>query len=74
MNIYIFYTIEGYTEGPNGESVENCQLLGEAYGENAEDALSQLLSENPWIESHGFKVGTGKIIARELSNTKRYLF
>ena len=72
MGTYIFYTLEGRTESPDGQEVENCQLLGEANGENAGEALSQLLSENPWIESCGFKVGTGNIIARELLNTKRY--
>lgn len=29
MNEYIFYTDEGYTEGPNEDlPVENCQMLG----------------------------------------------
>ena len=51
MGTYIFYTLGGRTESPDGQEVENCQLLGEANGENAGEALSQLLSENPWIES-----------------------
>ena len=29
MNEYLFYTFEGYTEGPNVDyQVENCQILG----------------------------------------------
>ena len=73
MSTYIFYTREGYTEGPNGKRVENCQLLGEAEGETAKEALENLLNENPWIADSGFEVGAGKIIARILSEKARYL-
>lgn len=73
MLTFIFYTLEGYTEGPDGESAENCQLLGEARGETVNDAFSNLLNENPWIEAYGFKVGAGKVVARELVDAKRYL-
>lgn len=73
MRTFIFYTLEGHTEAPDGERVENCQLLGEACGEDASDALANLQEENPWIREHGFSVGKGKVIARELSDTKRHL-
>lgn len=73
MPTFIFYTLEGHTEAPDGRRVENCQLLGEACGEDASDALANLLSENRWIGEHGFSVGIGEIIARELSDTKRHL-
>lgn len=73
MSTYIFYTLEGYTENLNDEEVSNYQLLGEADGETIKDALSNLLNESPWIESCGFKVGTGDIITRKLADTKRYL-
>lgn len=73
MPTFIFYTLEGHTEAPDGRRVENCQLLGEACGEDASDALANLLRENRWIGEHGFSVGIGEIIARELSDTKRHL-
>lgn len=35
MNEYIFYTDEGYTEGPNEDlPVENCQMLGCVMADN----------------------------------------
>ena len=54
MAEYIFYTAEGYTQDPNGKDVENCQLLGRAYGDNTNQALDNLLKENPWIKEHGY--------------------
>lgn len=73
MSTFIFYTMDGQTEAPNGKQVENCQLLGEACGEDASDALATLLEENPWIGERGFRVGEGEIIARELADSKRHL-
>lgn len=54
MTEYIFYTTEGFTQAPDGENIENCQLLGRAYGNDKHDALSYLLKESPWIEQRGF--------------------
>ncbi len=55
MNEYIFYTTEGYTEGPNKDyPVENCQVVGVASGENHNEALKKLFVENPWISEAGF--------------------
>ena len=42
MTEYIFYTTEGFTQAPDGEDIENCQLLGRAYGKDKHDALSNL--------------------------------
>ena len=56
MSEYIFYTAEGFTQDPNGDDMENCQVLGRAFGENAEIARDNLLRENPWIQEHGFDV------------------
>ena len=50
MTEYIFYTTEGFMQAPDGEDIENCQLLGHAYGNDEHDALLNLLKENPWIE------------------------
>ncbi len=55
MREYLFYTDEGYTEGPReGYPVENCQVLGRMRGADAEDARRLLLRENRWIEEAGF--------------------
>lgn len=54
MNEYIFYTWDGYSTAPDGEVVENYQVLGFANGETAEEAKQKLLSENSWILDHGF--------------------
>ena len=47
MAEYIFYTIEGFTQAPDGEDIENCQLLGTVYGNDGRDALDNLLKDNP---------------------------
>lgn len=54
MAEYIFYTAEGFTQDPKGDEVENCQLIGRAFGENENEAKNNLLKENPWIDEHGF--------------------
>lgn len=55
MNKYIFYTTEGSTIPPNEDyEVENCQVLGITTGYNTDDAMKNLLSENPWIIGAGF--------------------
>ena len=44
MNEYIFYTTEGYTYPPKEDmEIENCQVLGRAYGETAKEAKVNLL-------------------------------
>ncbi|MGP1465928.1 MAG: hypothetical protein ACTTKJ_10030 [Prevotella koreensis] len=56
MNEYIIYTAEGYTIAPNKNiEVENCQVLGYTYGNNAAEAQDNLLRENPWITEAGFR-------------------
>lgn len=74
MRTFIFYTLEGYSESPINEITENCQLLGEATGETARDALNNLLKENEWIIEQGFHLNEGKVIARELADSRRYFF
>lgn len=64
---YIFYTTEGFTQAPDGEDIENCQLLGRAYGIDKHDALSNLLKENPWIKKRGFE--PYEVICKELAST-----
>lgn len=65
MTEYIFYTTEGFTQAPDGEDIENCQLLGRACGIDKDDALQNLLKENPWIVQRGFT--PYKAIGKELA-------
>ena len=67
MTEYIFYTTEGFTQAPDGNDIENCQLLARAYGKDKHDALSNLLKENPWIKERGFE--PCEIICKELVST-----
>ena len=48
----------------SNEEVENCQLLGTAHGKSQNEALQNLLSENPWIEERGFT--PNGVFARQL--------
>ena len=67
MEKYIFYTTEGLTQAPDGEDIENCQLLGCAYGQDKQEAMDNLLTENPWIKERGFE--PRKAICAELATT-----
>ena len=67
MEKYIFYTTEGFTQAPDGEDIENCQLLGCAYGQDKQEAMDNLLTENPWIKERGFE--PRKAICAELATT-----
>lgn len=55
MNTYMFFTMEGSTEAPNAEKVENVQFVGKANGNNVSTALETLLHENSWILENDFK-------------------
>ena len=72
MRQFIFFTTEGHTFAPDGCNIENCQVLGDAAGETPEEALDNLLSNNPWIKDTDFHIHIGKIVACELMNTNRY--
>lgn len=67
MKKYIFYTTEGFTQAPDGEDIENCQLLGCTYGQDKQEAMDNLLTENPWIKERGFE--PRKAICAELATT-----
>ncbi len=57
MKKFIFITTEGETTAPNGDEVENMQVIGIV--ENAadeDDALKKLLQENAWIFDVEFNV------------------
>lgn len=65
MAEYIFYTTEGFTQDTKGNDVENCQLIGMAFGENKNEAKNNLMKENPWIKEHSFD--EKMFIAKELA-------
>ena len=65
MAEYIFYTTEGFTQDTKGNDVENCQLIGMAFGENKNEAKNNLMKENPWIKEHSFDEKT--FIVKELA-------
>lgn len=65
MADFIFYTTEGFTQDPNGNDIENCQMLGIAKGEDKVEAKDNLLEENPWIIEAGFT--PAEFIIRQLA-------
>lgn len=57
MKKFIFITPEGNTTAPNGDEVENMQVIGiveEVADEN--EALKKLLLENEWIFDTQFNI------------------
>jgi hypothetical protein len=49
MKYYIIYTKEGSTFDPNGEVIENCQILDWVEGNSKEDAIDRFKQEQPEI-------------------------
>lgn len=57
MKKFIFITTEGSTLSPNGNDVENMQVIGLVEDvSNQEEALIKLLIENDWIIDAEFNV------------------
>lgn len=57
MKKYIFITPEGTTESPNGNQVENMQVIGIVENIKSQDeALKKLLLENEWIIDAEFNI------------------
>lgn len=57
MKKFIFITREGETVAPNGNDVENMQVIGIVENVKTEDkALEKLLQENSWIYDAEFNV------------------
>ena len=46
MTDFIFYTTEGFTQDANGDDIENCQVIGRAFGDDMDDARNNLLNPN----------------------------
>jgi hypothetical protein len=54
---FIFVTNEGETIAPNGNEIENMQVIGIVENaENEDEALKKLLQENAWIFDAEFNV------------------
>lgn len=64
MKSYIFYTSEGITISPNGNVVENLQILGFENGLNINEALCQFFYKNKWIYKTGYS--KEKVICKEI--------
>jgi len=57
MKRYIFITPEGTTNAPNGDEIENMQVIGMVEDvSNEDEALKKLLLENEWIFDTEFNV------------------
>ena len=57
MKKFIFITPEGNTTAPNGDEVENMQVIGIVEDVNSEEeAIRKLLMENDWIIDAEFNV------------------
>ncbi len=57
MKKYIYITPEGYTTSPNGDEIENMQVIGIVENvTNENEALKKLLIENEWIIDAGYNV------------------
>ncbi len=64
---FIFITSDGYTQAPNNEEIENCQVLGVEEGADEKEALGRLYKNNTWIKTTGFD----DVICYELKNGGR---
>ena len=57
MKKYIFISPEGETVSPNGNEVENMQVIGIVENvTNEDEALKKLLLENEWIIDAEFNI------------------
>ena len=57
MKKYIFISPEGKTFSPNGDEVQNMQVIGIVEGvTNEDEALKKLLLKNYWIFDSEFNV------------------
>lgn len=53
--IYMIYTTEGCTYGPNSSvEVDNCQVLGTIEANSEISAIMKLFKQNEWIRKAGF--------------------
>ena len=70
MNLYFDTSLADGYKSPAHNAIDNCQLLGCAYGDNKQEALNCLLNENPWIVEREYN--PSDIICKELSPVKKF--
>jgi len=72
MNSYIFITQEGSTYQPDSDvselEIENCQVVGFAKGNNANEAMKNLVKSNEHLLNSNFK----ELICIEMKNPDYY--
>lgn len=54
MKRYLYYTLMGTEQAPDGSEAANCQILGSVEARTPQIGLKKLLKENPWIEGKGY--------------------
>ncbi len=53
-NLYIILSTDGATYSPDGDYVDNCQMLGIAGGTTREEAVESLFHDQPELKRMGF--------------------
>lgn len=62
MNKYVFYTSDGFCEDPNGNPIDNCQLLGWIKADSKEEAIDRFLAEDgDWVLERGYRKGNLRV-------------
>lgn len=67
---YVFYTTEGFTQAPDGEAIENCQILAFVEAEGVRQAWRKFKKENAWMKGRGFSLD--KAVCRELVDCEEF--
>ncbi len=71
MNKFIFITDEGFTFQPGNEGyepdIENMQVIGFGEGNTVNDAMKNMVDENPYLKDTKFN----KVIGIEVRNYKQ---
>lgn len=71
MKRYIFITDEGFTFQPDNDDyepdIENMQVIGFGEGNTADDAMENMIQENPYLRDTKFN----KVIGMEVKSYKQ---
>lgn len=55
MNSYLIITVDGYCETPNGEDIDNAQVLGAVRAESRSEAVEKYFQLHPQLLEDGYK-------------------
>lgn len=55
MNSYLIITVDGYCETPNGEDIDNAQVLGTVRAESRSAAVEKYFQEYPRLLEDGYE-------------------